>query len=141
MDCDEANNAKELFESEVKKLVVQANVPRADARNIEIHTLADSTAKVTARRPILTQGEENNTEEYERLFEEESSGQVPKLLVGLEFPKRFLDWYSQSANGDIKLPFWQYVLRKLAEKLTEEGATSSRQLLNLEKAEQLQMGI
>jgi len=81
----------------------------------------------------LAVGEEKETEEYERYFEEEHSGEVPSVLVGLQFPKRTMDWYSQIAKAHIPIPLWE--LRKLSEKLLEEGVASSRDLLNLENAE------
>jgi hypothetical protein len=46
-----------------------------------------------------------------------------------------MDWYSQIAKAHIPIPLWMFVLRKLSEKLLEEGAASSRDLLNLENAE------
>ena len=62
---------------------------------------------------------------------------MPNVLVGLEFPKRERSWYSQSARAHIGIPYWQFVLRKLAERLLEEGTLSSRELLNLENAESI----
>jgi hypothetical protein len=46
-----------------------------------------------------------------------------------------MHWYSQLAKADIKMPLWQFVLRKLSERLLEEGAASSLDLLNLENLE------
>lgn len=139
MSHDQAKEAMQLFEAQVDQLVVKAKMPRADASNIGVHTAAACSSKATTRRPILAEGEEKNTEEYESIFEEEYDGDVPKLLVGLEFPKRFFRWYSEKEQEEIWLPFWQYVLRKLAEKLLVEGVSSSRDLLNLEKAEEKKM--
>jgi len=136
MNTAEVENAKQLFEAEVGKLVGKAKMPRADASSIDRRTAVDSTTQSATRRPILAEGEEKDTEEYERIFEEEYDGEVPNILVGLEFPKRLLHWFSQSANNHIQIPYWEFVLRKLAEKLLEEGEKSSRELLNLEKAEQ-----
>lgn len=133
MTCEQAKVAMQLFGGEVDKLVSQAKMTRADAVNIDVHTVAGSASSGATRRPILTEDEEKETEEYERCFEEEYS--VPKLLVGLEFPKKFLHWYSEKEQDNIQLPFWQFVLRKLAERLLEEGGTSARELLQLEKAE------
>lgn len=138
MNSVEVKNAKQLFEEELNKLVVDAKVPRADAMNINVHTAATSSAQRITRRPVLAEGQEKDTEEYERHFEEEYDGKVPKLLVGLEFPKRYLKWYSEKEKGFISIPYWEYVVRRLSERLLEEGsAVPSRELLNLEKAEQL----
>mmetsp|Transcript_18695 Transcript_18695/g.40471 ORF Transcript_18695/g.40471 Transcript_18695/m.40471 type:complete len:1753 (+) Transcript_18695:126-5384(+) len=137
MKIEEVKKAKKLFEAEAEKLAVEAKVPRADASNIDVYSAVDSAAQCIARRPVLAEGEDKDTEEYERIFEEEYDGDVPDVLVGLEFPKRLLHWYSESAKDHIPIPFWKFVLRKLSEKLLEEGTSvSSRELLNLEKAEQ-----
>jgi len=56
----------------------------------------------------LAVGEEKETEEYERYFEEEHSGEVPSVLVGLQFPKRTMDWYSQIAKAHIPIPLWEF---------------------------------
>ncbi|KAL7542501.1 hypothetical protein ACHAXR_011829 [Thalassiosira sp. AJA248-18] len=136
MTSDQAKKAIRLFEDEVENLVEKAKVPRADAMNIDVHTVVTSTTQGVTHRPILPEGEDNETEEYERIFEEEYDGDVPNLLVGLEFPERLIRWYSRSENEHIDIPFWQFVLRKLADKLREDGTVSSREMLNLEKAEQ-----
>jgi hypothetical protein len=125
MNIGEVEEAKELVESETKKLL-EENLPSC---------AANTATQQTARRPTMAVGEEKETEEYERYFEEEHSGEVPSVLVGLQFPKRTMDWYSQIAKAHIPIPLWMFVLRKLSEKLLEEGAASSRDLLNLENAE------
>eukprot|EP00984_Skeletonema_dohrnii_P012712 scaffold5190_cov92-Skeletonema_dohrnii-CCMP3373.AAC.2 len=139
MSTDEVNKARQLFDTEWTKLVVDADVPKAVASSIEVHNSVNSEAQSATRRPILPAGEEITTEEYEKIFEEEYDGDVPNVLVGLEFPKRQLSMYSQSADEHVPIPFWQFVLRKLAERLLEEGAQSSRQLLNLENAERVKL--
>jgi len=137
MNSEEVKMATELFRIELEKLVVEAKVPKADASNTGVHVAVDSKSQGSLRCPVLAEGQENDTEEYECVFEEEYDGEVPKVLVGLEFPKRSSNWYSQRTRDHIKLPFWQFVLRKLSEKVLEEGtALSSRDLFNLEKAEQ-----
>lgn len=139
MNTDEVNKARQLFDAEWTKLVVDAEVPKAVASSIEVHNSVNSEAQGTSRRPILPAGEEKTTEDYEKIFEEEYDGEVPNVLVGLEFPKRTLNIFSQSANKHIQIPFWEFVLRKLAERLLEEGAQSSRDLLNLENAEKIKL--
>ena len=132
MNIDEAQKAKQLFESELEKLIIDAKVPRADALNIDVHTVANSTAQRTTRRPVLAEGEEKDTDQYERIFEEEYDGDIPNILVGLEFPT------SEREKDGILIPLWEWVLRRLSERLLEEGtAVPSRTLLNLEKAEKL----
>jgi len=135
MNTAEVEKAKQLFEAEVTKLVEEANMPRIDASSIDILTAVDPTTHSVTRRPILTEGEDKTTEQYERVYEEKYDGEVPSIVVGLEFPKRSLYWYSERAKDHIQLPCWEFTLRKLAEKLLEEGVKSSRDLLNLEKAE------
>jgi hypothetical protein len=139
MNTDEVNKARQLFDAEWTKLVVDAEVPKAVASSIEVHNSVNSEAQGTTRRPILPAGEEKTTEDYEKIFEEEYDGEVPNVLVGLEFPKRTLNIFSQSANEHKRIPFWEFVLRKLAERLLEEGAHSSRDLLNLENAEKIKL--
>ena len=138
MNKDEVNKARQLFDTEWTKLVVDAEVPKAMASSVEVLNSVTSEAQNT-RRPILEDGEEKTTEEYEKIFEEEYNGDVPNVLVGLEFPRMMRNLYSESANGHIELPFWQFVLRKLAERLLEHGACSSRELLNLENAERIKL--
>ena len=135
MSIDEVNKARRLFDTEWSKLVVDADVPKAVASSIDIHNAVNSGAQKATRRPILSAEEEKTTEEYEKIFEEEYDGDVPNVLVGLEFPKRELSMYSQSSDEHVYIPFWQFVLRKLAERLLEEGTQSPRELLNLENAE------
>ena len=43
--------------------------------------------------------------------------------------------FVRRAARAVAIPLWEFVLRKLSEKLLEEGAASSRDLLNLENAE------
>ena len=130
-DSDEAKAAMSLFEAEVNALVNQAKMPRADAQSLGVHTAASSVSQATTRKPVLAEGEEDTTENYERIFEEEYDGAMPKVLVGLEFPARLI-----KVKQDVFIPFWEFVLRKLSERLLEDGAKGSRELLNLEKAEQ-----
>jgi len=137
------NKARQLFDTEWTKLVVDADVPKALASSIEVHNSVNSEGRGATRRPLLPAGEEKTTEEYEKIFEEEYDGDVPNVLVGLEFPKRTrripIPNPNQSAGKHIEIPFWQFVLRKLAERLLEEGAQSSRDLFNLENAEKTKL--
>ena len=98
MNIGEVEEAKELVESETKKLL-EGDLPSCAANTATEHT---------ARRPSLAVGEEKETEEYERYFEEEHSGEVPSVLVGLQFPKRTMDWYSQIAKAHIPIPLWEF---------------------------------
>jgi hypothetical protein len=139
MSTEEVNKARQLFDTEWSKLVVDANVSKAVASSIEVHNAVNSAARKATRRPILQAGEENTTEEYEKIFEEEFDGDVPSVLVGIEFPKRERSWFSQSEDKHISIPSWQFVLRKLAERLLVEGTQSSRELLNLENAETVKL--
>ena len=131
-----------MFNTEVSKLMDKAKMQKADASNTEVHAAVCSTSQASTRRPVLEEGEEDDVEESEKLYEEEYDGVVPKMLVGLEFQRDPVSWYSASAQESIRIPFYQYVLRKLAEKLrgTDLGdatVMSTRELLNHEKAAQL----
>ena len=139
MSTSEAKEAMEMFNTEVSKLMGKAKMQKADASNTEVHAAVCSTAQVSTRRPVLEEGEEDDIEESEKIYEEEYDGVVPKMLVGLEFQRDPVSWYSASAQESIRIPFYQYVLRKLAEKLrgTDLGdatVMSTRELLNHEKA-------
>jgi hypothetical protein len=80
------------------------------------------------------EGGEIDTEETELIYEEEYDGEVPNILVGLQFPKRNMSWYSQADKTHHPLPLWKFVLRKLSEKLLEQGVASTRELLNFENS-------
>ena len=139
MSTDEVNKARQLFDTEWTKLVVDADVPKAVASSIEVHNSVNFEARSATRRPILPAGEEITTEEYEKIFEEEYDGDVPDVLVGIQFPNTQKMWFSESEGREIRIPNWQFVLRKLAERLLDEGSCSSRQLLNLENAERVKL--
>ncbi len=127
MSKDEVNKARRLFDAEWSKMVVDADVPKAVASSIEVHNTVNSRAQKATRRPILSAEEEKTTDEYEKIFEEEYDGDVPKMLVGLEFPN----------IGHRQNP--STILRRLAERLLEQGTQSSRELLNLENAESVKL--
>jgi hypothetical protein len=80
------------------------------------------------------EGGEIDTEETELIYEEEYDGEVPNILVGLQFPKRNMSWYSQVDKTHHPLPLWKFVLRKLSEKLLEQGVASTREILNFENS-------
>jgi hypothetical protein len=137
MTAEEVQKAKQLFGAELEKLVVEAKVPMAMASSIKEKRSATAT---TAIRPVMKEEEEGDTEEYERIFEDEYSGEVPDVLVGLEFPQRGeIRWLCQrtkSNDEDIYLPFWQFVLRKVSERRLEDCALTTNDLLNQEKAKE-----
>lgn len=140
LSVEEAKDAMKLFSSEVEKLMTSAKMPKADASNTKVHAAICSSTRGPTRRPVLAEGEENDTEEVEKIYEEEYDGDVPKVLVGLEFQRAPVKWYSEKEQKRIEIPFWQFVLRSLAEKcrgahVGEKYVLSSRELLNLEKAE------
>ena len=134
MTAGEVQTAKQLFKVELEKLVVGAKVPMAIATSIKMKHAATAT---TAIRPVMKEEEEGDTEEYERIFEDEYSGEVPDVLVGLEFPQRGeIRWLCQRTKSkeDIYLPFWQFVVRKVSERRLEDSALTTNDLLNQEKA-------
>jgi hypothetical protein len=136
MTSEEAKEAMELFDDEVEKLVSNAKMPKAEASNTEVHAVASSSTQVGPRRPVLDEGEEEDIEDIERMYEEKYDGDVPKVLVGLEFQRAPVKWYSEHAQEAISIPFWQFVLRNLASKLLgDDYVMTSRELLQLEIAE------
>ena len=93
--------AKQLFEDEHEKLVVEAKVQRANAASIEMKCSTATTERIV-RRPVLTEEDEETTEEFERIFEDEFDGEVPDVLVGLEFPQRGeILWQSHQRYGEM----------------------------------------
>jgi hypothetical protein len=122
MNIDEVKEAMKLYESELKKLL---------ETNVSNHVIEKP---VTVRRPVVVEGGEIDTEETELIYEEEYDGEVPNILVGLQFPKRNMSWYSQADKTHHPLPLWKFVLRKLSEKLLEQGVASTRELLNFENS-------
>ncbi len=136
MNTEEVKTAQQLFDAELEKLVVEAKVPRAMASSISMTCTATVPTNRFLRRPVLEEGDEETTTEYERIFEDEYSGEVPDVLVGLEFPQtREIRWHCQRTKNkeEIYLPFWEFVLRKLSEKRLDEGALTSNDLLSQEK--------
>lgn len=134
LSAAEAKKATTLFEAELEKLVGEAKMPLANASSIEKRvTINPATALL--RRPVLAEGEEQGTEESERFFEEEFSGEVPDIMVGLEFHKREVPWCTEKNKEGEYIPLWEFVLRKVSEKLLEEGVFTSRDMLNVEKAD------
>lgn len=122
MNIDEVKEAMKLYESELKKLL---------ETNVSNHVIEKP---VTVRRPVVVEGGEIDTEETELIYEEEYDGEVPNILVGLQFPKRNMSWYSQADKTHHPLPLWKFVLRNLSEKLLEQGVASTRELLNFENS-------
>lgn len=111
-------------------------MPKAEASNTTVHAVASSSTQVGPRRPVLDEGEEEDIEDIERMYEEKYDGDVPKVLVGLEFQRAPVKWYSEHAQEAISIPFWQFVLRNLASKLLgDDYVMTSRELLQLEIAE------
>ena len=118
MDADQVNHARRKFEKEVNRLV-SIGMPREDASSVDEQTKGASLAKTMLRKPILHDGEED-PEEFERNFEQEFTGAVPDVIVGLEFVRDGLH---------------EEVLQNLSEQLLKQGTPSTRSLYNLEKLE------
>ena len=89
MNIDEVKEAMKLYESELKKLL---------ETNVSNHVIEKP---VTVRRPVVVEGGEIDTEETELIYEEEYDGEVPNILVGLQFPKRNMSWYTASRRRTI----------------------------------------
>jgi hypothetical protein len=84
MDAQQAKHARVLFEKEVKKLV-EVGVPQIDALSLGEQTVSASAKKHVVRDPLLDDGEDEDPENYEQIFEEVFHGRMPDTIVGLLF--------------------------------------------------------
>ena len=85
MDAEELRESKKLFAAELIKLT-NANVSKADASSTEVY-VSDLAKTATRARPLLTE-KDDIPDDFERAYEVEFEGAVPKLFVGLEFPEK-----------------------------------------------------
>jgi len=111
MDADKANHARRLYEKEVHKLL-SVGMPREDANNpLEIQTVAAQTSKGKVRIPVLEDGEDQDPENYEQIFEEEfdENNKVPDAIVGLMFKSDNV--YFREKDENIECLLYEKVLK------------------------------
>lgn len=134
MNADQVNKARKLFEKQANALV-SCGMPRVDAcKPLDIHTAAGMNVKSKVRQPVLGNGEDEDPENYEAIFEEKYDGKMPDAIVGLMFTNKLVS--ASDRNGNIiELPLHEKVLMNISSRLISEGVESARQLYNLEKAE------
>jgi len=134
MDASQVSKALKLFAKEANRLVA-SGMPLADARNaLEESTAAGLNGKSNIRKPVLGDGEDEDPENHELIFEETNVDEVPDGIVGLMFDNKHVTAYD-AANNAVVVPRHEQVLMHLSKKLVTEGVASARQLYNLEKAE------
>jgi len=134
MDATKANMARRLFEKEANQLVA-CGMPRVDICNSTMErTAAGMNAKRKIRQPVLADGEDEDPENYELIFEEAFNEKVPDAIVGLMFDDLKVR-AKDALNNDVEVQMWKKVLMHLSKRLMSEGMESSRQLYNLEKNE------
>ena len=128
--------ARKLFEKQANQLV-KVNMPREDICNsLELHTAAGLNVKSKIRQPILADGEDEDPENYEQIFEEKFDDVVPDaivgkfslitlsllsqtrcsplilhtyLITGLMFDNKEV-WATDSTRNEIQIPLWEKVL-------------------------------
>lgn len=105
-NSDQVNKGMRLFDKEVQSLV-NANVPKKVASSIEEVIAFSSPA---GGKLLLPVGE--MTEEHERHFEVTFEGEIPDVVVGIEFSRK--KWAMEDG-----LMLWQSVIRKLANKILQ----------------------
>ena len=109
MDGSKANMARKLFEKEANQLVA-CGMPRDDVCNsLAENTVAGLTVKSKVRSPILGEGEDEDPENHEMIFEETFQGEVPGAIVGLMFHDKTVR-ARDASNNDVEVPLWEKVL-------------------------------
>jgi hypothetical protein len=109
MDGSKANMARRLFEKEANHLVA-CGMPRADVCNsLAENTVAGLNVKRKVRLPILGDGEDEDPENHELIFEETFQGEVPDAIVGLMFNDKTVR-ARDASNNDVEVQLWEKVL-------------------------------
>lgn len=109
MDAPKANMARKLFEKEALQLV-ECGVPREDVNNpLAECTVAGLNVKKMLRSPILGNGEDEDPENREMIFEETFQGEVPEAIVGLMFDDKNVNAHDV-ANNVVEVPLWEGIL-------------------------------
>ena len=109
MDAAKAKRARQLFENETFQLVA-CGMSREDVANsLAEYTVAGLDVKKKLRSPILGNGEDENPENHEMIFEESYQGEMPDAIVGLMFDDKIVRAKDASKN-DVEVPLWEKVL-------------------------------
>ena len=104
MDASQAKHARVLFEKQAKKLF-EVGIPQVDAVSIEQVTVTSSKKKHTVRDPVLEEGEDEDPENYEQVFEEVYDKEdMPDTIIGLTFKR------SNTRFKELEVPLWEKVL-------------------------------
>jgi len=138
MDAAQVTKARKLFEKEANCLL-SSGMPRVDICNSLDEFTAAGNVKSKIRQPILGDGEDEDPENHELIFEEKFDDKMPNAIVGLMFDNKMVSAFDSNRNM-IELRLHEKVLMNLSFKLLSEGIESTRQLYNLEKAERLRDG-
>lgn len=109
MDADKANVARKLFEKEASRLAA-CGMPHEDISNsLKESTVASLQGQIKLRSPILGNGEDQDPENHELIFEEKFQGDMPDAVVGLMFSNQIVG-AKDALNNDVDVPRWEAVL-------------------------------
>lgn len=98
-----------LFEKEANALVA-SGMARVDVENsLDLHTAAGKVTTTKTRLPVLADGEDQDPENYEQIFEEKFDGKVPDAIVGLMFDNKLV-YATDAMNNSVEVPMWEKVL-------------------------------
>ena len=98
-----------LFEKEANALVA-SGMARVDVENsLDLHTAAGKVTTTKTRLPVLADGEDQDPENYEQIFEEKFDGKVPDAIVGLMFDNKLV-YVTDAMNNSVEVPMWEKVL-------------------------------
>lgn len=104
MDASQAKASRIAFEKEAKKLV-EVGIPQVDATSLGEQTVTASTKKHTVRDPVLNEGEDEDPENYDLVFEEVYDKEVmPDTIIGLKFAAQDVRF------NEMEVPLWERVL-------------------------------
>ena len=109
MDASKANMARQLFEKYSNRLAAVGMLREDVSNSLVEHTAAGLNVKSKLLQPILNDGEDQDPENHEQVFEETFDGKMPDAIVGLMFDNktvRALD----AMDNEIEVPLWEKVL-------------------------------
>ena len=108
-EISQVTKARKLFEKEANRLVA-SGMPRVDACNsLDEFTAAGLNVKSKIRQPVLRDGEDEDPENHEQIFEEQFDDEVPAAIVGLMFDNRTVR-AKDAANNEVEVPLHEKVL-------------------------------
>ena len=109
MDALKANMARKLFENEALQLVACGMPPEDISNPLAECTVAGLNVKKMLRSPILGNGDDEDPENHEMIFEETFQGEVTEAIVGLMFDDKTVR-AKDAANNDVEVPLWEGIL-------------------------------